>query len=78
MKKLIALLVAGSISCFFVAKAAGILQMNPITKIGSDYTYGFQTKTEFSTTKITTEEGVYRVFIASTYHGIGITAIKIK
>lgn len=78
MKKLIALLVAGLISCFFIANAAGVINMNPLIFLGEYKTGGSIYKTTVSTTKITTEEGVYRVFLASTYYGIGITAIKIK
>ena len=78
MKKLIALLVAGSISCFFVAKAAEVIRINPLECLGTFDTGGGINKTRVTSTKISTEEGLYRVFLATSYYGVGITAVKIK
>ena len=45
---------------------------NPVETVGN---IGFGTVT---TTKITTEEGTYRIFTYSSLYGGGITAVKIK
>lgn len=46
--------------------------INPVerfSKVGSGDLY---------TTKVTTEEGTYRLFICNNYRGSGVTAVKIK
>lgn len=76
MKKiilLIILLLFGNIS------NAEQVSVNPTQKIGTIPNYKFQSMTsELRTTKIKTEEGLYRIFIIQNAEGIGITAIKIK
>ena len=46
--------------------------INPIERIGSISTGSLYT------TKVTTEEGTYRIFVYNSGYGAGITTVKIK
>ena len=69
MNKLILGLILGiTISTPILAKTI----MNPIERIGGVSTGNLYT------TKATTEEGTYRIFIYNSGYGSGITTVKIK
>jgi len=56
--------------------AIGKIAINPIETVNIGHNY--DGKNKIFTTKITVEEGTYRIFIFTGYHKGGITAIKIK
>lgn len=71
MKKIILGILIGLIIGFPVSVFAKTI-MNPAERFGR---VGNGT---LDTTKVTTEEGAYRIFIYNNYYGSGITAVKIK
>lgn len=68
MKNLMIGLLLGFLLNGLIVYAKENIAMNPIQYLGNS----------IQTTKITTPEGSYRIFIVYTGRGAGITAIKIK
>ena len=71
MKNVIIGLLAGLIIGLPISVYAKAV-MNPIERIGSI------SAGNLYTTKVTTEEGTYRIFVYHSGYGSGITAVKIK
>ena len=63
------------LTCTACAVAKGFLSAEPLTPILTERNY-------VNTTKVTTEEGTYRIFMIENrnaqFGGVGITAVKIK
>lgn len=71
MKNIILALLIGLIMSFPVSAYAKII-MNPIERVGAI------SAGSLYTTKVTTEEGTYRIFVYNSGYGAGITTVKIK
>lgn len=74
LKKLLVIFLLGS----SIAYAEEKVVMNPIQKIGTSSANVNSSYSVVSTAKISTEEGVYRIFIAHTYNGVAMQVVKIK
>jgi hypothetical protein len=72
MKNIILSLLIGLIVGFPISVYAKTI-INPIERISSSINKG-----NLYTTKVTTEEGIYRIFAYTCGYGAGITAIKVK
>ena len=73
MKKLMLGIVMGMLLNCLVVSAAEKIMVNPFKIITST-----DCRATIKTTKITTPEGVYRIFLFSGYEQGGITAVRIK
>lgn len=71
MKNIILGLLVGLIIGFPASVYAKTI-MNPIERIGKI------SSGSLYTTKVTTEEGTYRIFVYNSGYGAGITTVKIK
>ena len=71
MKNIILGLLVGLIISFPISVYAKAV-MNPAEKFGK------VGNGDLYTTKITTEEGLYRIFVYNNFYGSGVAAIRIK
>ena len=71
MKNIILGLLVGLILGLPISAYAKII-MNPIERVGAI------SAGSLYTTKVTTEEGTYRIFVYNSGYGTGITTVKIK
>ena len=77
MKKIVVSLIF--LFCVTAVQAQEKVIVNPFSYVCDLVTIKFQSMTsKIEATKITTEEGTYRVFTISNREGVGITAVKIK
>ena len=77
MRRIIVLLIF--LFCVTSVQAQEKVIVNPFSYVCDLVTIKFQSMTsKIQTTKITTEEGIYRIFTISNCEGVSITAVKIK